>query len=57
MSARFTQTKTPSQAHSVPWFWPFAAAIEMEQEGLKLFQNNLKFVTEAEKITDPPPPQ
>jgi polyhydroxyalkanoate depolymerase len=41
----------------VPWFWPLAAAIEMEQEGLKLFQDNMKFVAEAETITQPPPPQ
>ena len=43
--------------HSVPWFWPLAGAIEMEQEGLKLFQDNMKFVAEAETITQPPPPQ
>ncbi|MGD2141486.1 MAG: alpha/beta fold hydrolase [Burkholderiales bacterium] len=29
----------------------------MEQEGLKLFQDNMKFVAEAETITEPPPPQ
>ncbi len=57
MSEQSKTQKKPSQEHSVPWFWPLAAAIEMEQEGLKLFQRNLKFVTEAEEITEPPPPQ
>jgi len=47
----------PSQEHSVPWFWPLAAAIEMEEEGLKLFRDNLKFVAEAEEIMVPPPPE
>ena len=51
------EPKTPTHEHSVPWFWPLAAAIEMEQEGLKLFQDNIKFVAEAETITEPPPPQ
>ena len=49
-------TKT-SQEHSVSWFWPFAAAIEMEEEGLRLFQDNLKFLAEAEEITAPPRPE
>ena len=51
------ESRTPKHEHSVPWFWPLAAAIEMEQEGLKLFQDNMKFVAEAETITEPPPPQ
>jgi len=45
----------PKHEHSVPWFWPLAAAIEMEEEGLKLFRDNLKFIAEAEEITVPPP--
>jgi poly(3-hydroxybutyrate) depolymerase len=45
----------PGREHSVPWFWPFAAAIEMTRIGLKQFQDNLKFVAEAETITAPPP--
>jgi poly(3-hydroxybutyrate) depolymerase len=49
--------KKPRQEHSVPWFWPFAAAIEMEEEGLRLFNDNLKFVAEAGEITLPPRPQ
>ena len=29
------------QEHSVPWFWPLAAAIELGEEGMRLFQRNL----------------
>jgi poly(3-hydroxybutyrate) depolymerase len=50
-------TKIPAREHSVPWFWPFAAAIELEEEGARLFRDNLKFVAEAEEITVPPPPE
>ena len=25
----------PSHEHSVPWFWPMAAAIEFEEKGLE----------------------
>ena len=42
--------------HSVPAFWPLAAAIELEEEGLKMYQDNLRFLIEAEEITFPPPP-
>ena len=45
------------QEHSVPWFWPFAAAIELEEEGLRMYQDNLRFLVEAEEITFPPPPE
>ena len=37
----------PGQEHSVPWFYPFAAAIEFADEGLELFADNLKFAVEA----------
>jgi len=46
----------PRQEHSVPWFWPFAAAIEMEEAGMKLFQDNVRYVAEMEKLAAPPPP-
>ena len=36
--------------HSVPLFWPLAAAFAMEKAELALFQKNLKFVAEAEKV-------
>lgn len=51
------QTKIPCQEHSVPWFWPMAAAIEMGQEGMNLFQNNMQYISEIHKITAPAKPQ
>jgi poly(3-hydroxybutyrate) depolymerase len=47
----------PKWEHSVPWFWPYAAAIELGDEGLRIFKDNLKFVAEAEEISAPPPPE
>jgi poly(3-hydroxybutyrate) depolymerase len=47
---------TPAQEHSVPWFWPMAAGIELADEGMKIFGDNLKFAAAAETITVPPPP-
>jgi polyhydroxyalkanoate depolymerase len=38
-------------------FWPFAAAIEMEKEGLQLFQDNISYIAETEKIELLPPPE
>jgi poly(3-hydroxybutyrate) depolymerase len=49
-----TPARQPKQEHSVPWFWPFAAAIEMEEAGLKLFQENLKYAAEVEMMAAPP---
>ena len=49
------KAQRPTHEHSVPWFWPLAAAIEMEEEGLKLFKDNLKFIAEVEELTLPPP--
>lgn len=45
---------SPKQEHSVPWFWPFAAAIEMEEAGLKLFQQNLQYAAEVGRLAAPP---
>ena len=50
-------TIQPKVEHSVPWFWPYAAGIELGEEGLALFADNLKFVAEAEEISAPPRPQ
>src|SRR5258705_10521419 len=50
------ETRIPRQEHSVPWFWPFAAAIEIGEEGMRLFQDNLKFLGEAQVINAPPAP-
>jgi len=48
-------TAQPRQEHSVPWFWPLAAAIELEETGVKLFQQNVKYVSEIGKLAAPPP--
>jgi poly(3-hydroxybutyrate) depolymerase len=50
-------TIEPKVEHSVPWFWPYAAGIELGEEGLALFADNLKFVAEAEEISSPPRPK
>jgi poly(3-hydroxybutyrate) depolymerase len=50
-------THHPRQEHNVPWFWPFAAAIELGEEGMTLFQDNLRYVVEAEEIAAPPKPE
>ena len=46
----------PAQEHSVPLFWPFAAAIELTETGMKLFKDNLEFLAASEAVTLPPPP-
>jgi poly(3-hydroxybutyrate) depolymerase len=56
MSRKRSTLKQTGQEHSVPWFWPIAAAIEMEEEGLQLFQDNLEYAAEAGKIVSPDPP-
>jgi poly(3-hydroxybutyrate) depolymerase len=45
------------QEHSVPWFWPMAAAIELGEAGITLFHDNLRYVAEAEGIAAPPKPE
>ncbi len=45
----------PAREHSVPWFWPFAAGIELAEIGARQFQDNLKFLVEAQTVTTPPP--
>ncbi|MGZ5979168.1 MAG: alpha/beta fold hydrolase, partial [Isosphaeraceae bacterium] len=47
----------PKWEHSVPWFWPYAAAIELGEEGLRRFKDNLKFIAEVGEISAPPPPE
>ena len=47
----------PTHEHSVPWFWPMAAAIEFEEKGLEVFQKNMRFIAEAVKIKEPPEPE
>ena len=50
------QLASPLHEHSVPWFWPMAAAIELGEAGMKLFHDNLRYVAEVEEITAPPKP-
>jgi poly(3-hydroxybutyrate) depolymerase len=57
MTAAARPTTKNRQEHSVPCFWPFAAAIELEEEGLRMYRDNLRFLREAEEITFPPPPE
>ena len=47
--------KTPKIDHSVPWFWPLAMSMEMEEGGLEMFRENMKAVAEIAEISDPPP--
>jgi poly(3-hydroxybutyrate) depolymerase len=57
ITASLQETRKPRREHSVPWFWPLAAAIEFGEEGMRLFQDNLKFLTEAQLINAPPAPE
>lgn len=41
--------------HSVPWFWPMAAAIEFQEAGLETFKDNMRFVAEVARIKALPP--
>ena len=46
-----TEHSTPRPLeHSVPAFWPLAAAYAMGQAEMELFRKNLKFVLEAQKV-------
>ena len=45
------------QEHSVPWFWPLAPAIELGEEGMRLFQRNVEFLVQAHVINAPPLPE
>ena len=57
MAAKKLPPKAPAREHSVPWFWPFAAAIELEEEGMKLYRQNLEFLAEAGELAAPPEPK
>jgi poly(3-hydroxybutyrate) depolymerase len=45
------------QEHSVPWFWPFAAAIELGEEGMHLLQRNVEFLAQVHVVNAPPAPE
>lgn len=49
--------KTPRYDHGVPWFWPMAAAVEMEEAGLEIFRRNLDAAAEIAEIEAPPLPE
>src|SRR5712671_770445 len=57
MTASPREIRKPRQEHSVPWFWPFAAAMEFGEEGMRLFEDNVRFLSEAQLINAPPPPE
>ena len=57
MPAKKRAAEAPAREHSVPWFWPFAAAIELEEEGARLYRQNLDFLAEAGEIVAPPAPE
>jgi poly(3-hydroxybutyrate) depolymerase len=57
MAAKKLPPKAPATEHSVPWFWPFAAAIELEEEGMRLYRQNLDFLAEAGELAVPPEAQ
>jgi len=57
MTTPHREIRKPRQEHSVPWFWPFAAAIEFGEEGLRLFQDNVAFLTAAHLINAPLAPE
>lgn len=48
---------TTTHEHSVPWMWPMAAALEAGETGLELFQENLRFLSEMERVENPAPPE
>ncbi|MCC6195485.1 MAG: alpha/beta fold hydrolase [Burkholderiales bacterium] len=49
-------TVIPRHEHSVPWFWPLAAGIELGASGLAWLDENVKFVAEVAKIEATPEP-
>lgn len=48
---------SPRCEHSVPFLWPFAAAIELGEQGMKLFERNLGFLSEAQRLAAPSAPE
>lgn len=43
--------------HSVPFFWPFAAALTLGEQAVETMQRNLDFAVEAGRIEHPPEPE
>jgi poly(3-hydroxyalkanoate) synthetase len=57
MSKRSNSKNPQIDEHSVPIFWPFAAALAIEKTELDLLVRNWRFLAEAEKIDHEPVPQ
>jgi len=57
MTKKTLPPAAPTREHSVPWFWPFAAAIELEEEGLQLYRQNLQFLAKAGELAVPSDPR
>ena len=57
MAEKKLPPESPAREHSVPWFWPFAAALELEEEGMRLYRQNLEFLAEAGELAVPPEPK
>lgn len=56
MATRHKSPETAQREHSVPWFWPMAAGIELGAAGLELFDQNLRFMAENMKLETLPAP-
>lgn len=39
--------------HTVPYFWPLSAVMELGEQGMRKFQDNLHFLAEVQEITSP----
>ena len=48
------EKQAPKFEHSVPWFWPMAAAMEMEEAEFRAVEDGLHFVQAAAEIVAPP---
>lgn len=52
-----SSTKELGGEHSVPLFWPFAAALQLQIGAVRSWEKGLDFLKEAEEITCPPAPE
>lgn len=54
MATRSNSKNPQLDEHSVPIFWPFAAALALEKTELDLLDRNWRFLAEAEKVDHEP---
>ncbi|MDR7331264.1 alpha/beta fold hydrolase [Roseateles asaccharophilus] len=47
----------PACEHTVPFFWPWAAAMSLGGQALQLMKRNANFMVEADHIDHPPQPE